>query len=1045
MMAKRVIPLLLAMGCLGAGQPGAAPKFAGKSIPDPPRQKEPWTPPQTRLPRFLVSATTALFEQGVADPRGCEYREVEIGDRQPAKTRGFVLPQREGETDRFVVSWEGVIYPAVSVGQAVDLEKDVREDVETLRRQKGAGGRVPRRTVPEVLRVCLLLRLGRADLAEEQFAASTSWTPEAKGRDLTDYGISYLTLAQEWASIVFLRLIYAHMRGDDAIALDADRRLSAFAPRAEAKAKAMGFEREVNRFSQEPPSYFSFLRQLPELLADQERRAKEPPRGPIPPHGGDPAARVAALIRELDQIAHPQMTHFGNAPHSPLVGLLIGEGEAAVEPLLAAIENDTRLTRTTTQGRGISIDHHVHPVFEPEVIALRAILNTDQFVNAEYRARDGMAARKELAKSMRDFWNKNRAVPLTERWYRTLRDDRAGLRQWKVAAARIVQPADAGPPFIASAIIVGPPSAEPGTGEVLRSRRDPSVSQLMARRALEAARHVQQRTVADVHLEQACDLAMMLHRWDPQAALPVLRELTTLTREVIERNRSERHDSDPDLVRFIGQFSILRVQAGERNALAEYAAEIRNEDSQFRHNLKLQLFEPMWTYPDVPAIRDTAHWLFNDPQSPWTSLLQQPGSRTYGLLQNADIYSSPLLSSPGFREGVLAALTIKSEMGTVRRDVQNLIESKTNDGLREVFRATATDLEDVKPNVALPFRICDYIAAKISAVEGSPRCELFWPVDQRDQAIEACAAYLKRYGDRFTAKAPIGEPETPGSPRELAHLAFPKLDRPATPDDVRATRAIFSLQREGEVRLVDVGAMPIRAQWNKIDDDSQNSEHFDLEVRRKLNQQGWIWQAEEVRKGDRWERYYGFVAHHVIARVPAAEMEAAADHRVVSWGRLANGLDVRIESAAKEPGYIEPGQPIVVNVRVRNRRGVENASPREFLQRGTDGRLAMRRGVTLSASYWAPTRNGAGRMAAPKPAEELKPKRTDRFDPGAAARPLAAFAEFGAMQLNLNDWFDLSRPGTYFVRLTFTADSGVGEGTSNDWHFSVGEPENPFL
>jgi hypothetical protein len=317
---KRVIALSLALTCLGAVQDRPGPKFTGRSIPDPPRQKEPWTPPATKLPRFLVAETAALFEDGMADPRGCEYREVEIGDGEAARTRGFVLPRREGEADRFVVGWDGVIYPAFSIGAAADLEKDIRGSLETMRRDRQAaevppnhrpdGGRRsafaraewagPGNTTPTALWVCLLLRLGRTDLAEELFAAATTWTPEVRGRDLTDYGLNYLTMARDWTSIVFLRLIDAHRRGDDAIALDAARRLSAFARSAEARAEALGFARERNRFTQEPSAYFPLLRQLPELLADQERRAKDPARGPIPRRGGDPAARVAALIRELD-------------------------------------------------------------------------------------------------------------------------------------------------------------------------------------------------------------------------------------------------------------------------------------------------------------------------------------------------------------------------------------------------------------------------------------------------------------------------------------------------------------------------------------------------------------------------------------------------------------------------------------------------------------------------------------------------------------------------------------------------------------------------
>ena len=58
---------------------------------------------------------------------------------------------------------------------------------------------------------------------------------------MTNYGMSYLTLAVDWAGSGFGRLINAHRRGDDVIALDLARRLVKFRDRAEMKAKALGF------------------------------------------------------------------------------------------------------------------------------------------------------------------------------------------------------------------------------------------------------------------------------------------------------------------------------------------------------------------------------------------------------------------------------------------------------------------------------------------------------------------------------------------------------------------------------------------------------------------------------------------------------------------------------------------------------------------------------------------------------------------------------------------------------------------------------------
>ena len=289
-----------------------APKFEGTMIPEPPSQGQPWTAPATKLPKFLVSATEILFEQGVADPRGCEYRQVEVGDGMIKGVHGFVLPERADITGRFVVGWDGLVYPALTVGGPADLDRDINDLAAKLKKsresQTGCYGqperflgyrprRDPLATVPRVsilhspIKLCLLLRLGRADLAEALFAAGTTWTPELRGRDLTDYGISYLTLATDWAGSAFLRLIGAHVRGEDVIALDTAHKLARFRDLASAKADEMGFapgDRRHWRGNGPAPRFFYFLTQLDELLRDQERRAKMPPRTPIPRKGGDP-------------------------------------------------------------------------------------------------------------------------------------------------------------------------------------------------------------------------------------------------------------------------------------------------------------------------------------------------------------------------------------------------------------------------------------------------------------------------------------------------------------------------------------------------------------------------------------------------------------------------------------------------------------------------------------------------------------------------------------------------------------------------------------
>ena len=212
-------------------------------------------------------------------------------------------------------------------------------------------------------------------------------------------------------------------------------------------------------------------------------------------------------------------------------------------------------------------------------------------------------------------------------------------------------------------------------------------------------------------------------------------------------------------------------------------------------------------------------------------------------------------------------------------------------------------------------------------------------------------------------------------------------------------------------------------------------------VRREYEQDGWIWQAEEVRKGDRWERFLGFVGPHRIARVPAAEIELGGGRRYQSWESLPGGLDASLEPVEPRNVGDGSGQPIHLILRIRNRRGVESAAPTEFLRRGEDGRPLPRRGVTIPVFY-APPHVAKTQPFTGYPGDALTPKRTDQFTPVGTIRLLAPFEDFEAMRFDLNDWFDVSKTGSYRVDVAFAADAGVGKGTSNDWTFTVGHPES---
>ena len=77
---------------------------------------------------------------------------------------------------------------------------------------------------------------------------------------------------------------------------------------------------------------------------------------------------------------------------------------------------------------------------------------------------------------------------------------------------------------------------------------------------------------------------------------------------------------------------------------------------------------------------------------------------------------------------------------------------------------------------------------------------------------------------------------------------------------------------------------PTAARWTTLKRFLVRSQVYDEATKTQkivanFDQQGWIWQAEERMEGGQWKRYYGFVGRHVVAKVPAGEIELATPVR----------------------------------------------------------------------------------------------------------------------------------------------------------------------
>ena len=218
---------ILIVNCFAATWCGArtfvaSPVLKGPTLPLPPLQHADWSAPTADVPAGLLTATTRLFQQGLADPRGCDYRTISVGtgscwsgDAGVVECHGWVLPAADKAAQQFAVCWNGLVYPVVSVGDKADFKADIRALVKADddARQRGRkatrtfhscdlapAARAKAQSVSEKamlpLKVCMLLRLGEGELAARFWK---SWTgPRAKNAEQHDVYVE-LSAALKWA------------------------------------------------------------------------------------------------------------------------------------------------------------------------------------------------------------------------------------------------------------------------------------------------------------------------------------------------------------------------------------------------------------------------------------------------------------------------------------------------------------------------------------------------------------------------------------------------------------------------------------------------------------------------------------------------------------------------------------------------------------------------------------------------------------------------------------------------------------------------------
>jgi hypothetical protein len=966
-----------ALGLLLLGMPVVAQlapvphRFQGTALPEPPQQKKPWTPPRTSVPDKVVAAFATLFDQGLADPRGCDYHEVSVARRSRwddagvEKKRGWVLPAGEGEKQRFAICVDGLVYPLVAIGPKADFVAEIQKDLEAIRSGKESPWSL------ELFQVGYLLRLGEGELAFRVWQVlNPAPTDDAPPREKLDiYARLTHLLAWHW----FHRGLYAHERGDDSLALGDFRRVSAFAEAARAEFKKRNLP---------PDDTLGCLRQLPALLADQERRAREKRPAIVclgPGRHPDAATRIAALIDRLDELDASRVMVWSlgfpsSCDRDRIVEALVAEGEPALEPILKRLEKEERFTRF--------LDSR-HKYQGPECVTVR---EAEQTAVSGILSRAGVpepptgdiafekeADRKQYAERIRAALKKSPAKPPAERWYATLADDNSTLEEKLAAARGLVTPVPiAGrTPFLWASYTVHPdwrvrPEGRPPGKDL----RDVNLTALLVRRMKETQDAEKRLTFLD-----------LLQEWDAAAAKEHLAEAMQLCRD---------NKLDERYMRLV----LHRVEDGDRKALDDYLTFLPQATPGV-FSYWANLFAPALRYPDHPGMRQAIDKLFLDRDSRWVPLRTGPWS-TGGRVEVEDVLIPKLLAFAGVRKALLRELARTEELGPVDLDGDGgqRIEGPNFSWGRHHHRPDPDiPLEGMRVTV----RVRDWVGWMLSERVRGPRCELHWPVARRDRAITEWIALL---GDE---KHWAGDVEAAG-----------RAGKPATPEQVKRGDAIFSLAGSGEVRVVPGLKLPLPGRWTALKDRPVRKTRLDQNGKVtttsiEYEQSGQIVQAEEVFEDGRWKRYYGFAGAYRTAQVPADEIEFQSDFRDSA---LAPKFHLLLRPPAVPADAVEGFAPnfdetanLTFTLVGHNTSGLDLPLPEPNVR------------LRLFHSEAGISRQGARTPKAERDEDwrEIVGAQKQLWTP--AEKPLTPLEERTVATIELRRWFDLKEPGFYRVRL----------------------------
>ena len=129
------------------------------------------------------------------------------------------------------------------------------------------------------------------------------------------------------------------------------------------------------------------------------------------------------------------------------------------------------------------------------------------------------------------------------------------------------------------------------------------------------------------------------------------------------------------------------------------------------------------------------------------------------------------------------------------------------------------NVELPKSGAKLPLRACDYYAVELSQFDGSPQVRALLAGQTPRCGVLGNDEVPDQWGNCFRDRSKSSDMYAEPLPTTTARFCLSPLTQPATPEDVAAGRAIFSLRdRPGlQVRVVELKPYPSIGRWKTLE------------------------------------------------------------------------------------------------------------------------------------------------------------------------------------------------------------------------------------